>query len=72
VLVILVSTIIFEAAFSTDCRILDLFRSFLSLSTVKTFVCCQNWLSLALIPINIGTFMEYIKIIVIPVKNQQK
>jgi hypothetical protein len=72
VLAILVSTVVFEAAFSTDCCILYLFRSFLSLSTVKTFVYCQNWLSLAPILINIRTFMKYIKIIVILIKNQQK
>jgi len=60
-LAILVSTVIFEAAFSTGSRILDPFRSSLSPSTMQALVCCQNWLSLAPIPINIRTFMDYIE-----------
>jgi hypothetical protein len=61
VLVISVSTVVSEAAFSTGGRILDPFRSSLSPSTVQALVCCQNWLSLAPIPINIRTFMDYIE-----------
>jgi hypothetical protein len=61
VLAISVSTVVSEAAFSTGGRILDPFRSSLSPSTVQALVCCQNWLSLAPIPINIRTFMDYIE-----------
>ncbi|KAL9354410.1 hypothetical protein Peur_052380 [Populus x canadensis] len=61
VLAIPVSTVVSEAAFSTGGRILDPFRSSLSPSTVQALVCCQNWLSLAPIPINIRTFMDYIE-----------
>ena len=45
VLAIPVSTVVSEATFSTDGRILDPFRSSLSPSTVQALVCCQNWLS---------------------------
>eukprot|EP00258_Populus_trichocarpa_P022730 XP_024438749.1 zinc finger BED domain-containing protein RICESLEEPER 2-like [Populus trichocarpa] len=61
VLVIPVSTVVSEAAFSTGGRILDPFRSSLSPSTVQALVCCQNWLSLASIPINISNYMYYIE-----------
>jgi hypothetical protein len=61
VLAIPVSTVVSEAAFSTGGRILDPFRNSLSPSTVQALVCCQNWLSLTPIPINIRTFMDYIE-----------
>jgi hypothetical protein len=61
VLAILISTVVFEAAFSTGGRILDPFRNSLSLSTMQALVCCQNWFSLASIPINIRNFMDYIE-----------
>jgi hypothetical protein len=52
VLAIPVSAVVSETTFSIDGRILDPFRSSLSPSTVQALVCCQNWLSLAPIPIN--------------------
>jgi len=61
VLAIPVSAVVSETTFSIDGRILDPFRSSLSPSTVQVLVCCQNWLSLAPIPINIRTFMDYIE-----------
>jgi hypothetical protein len=61
VLAISVSTVVSEAAFNTSGHILDPFRSSLSPSTMQALVCCQNWLSLTLIPINIRTFMDYIE-----------
>ena len=61
VLAIPVCIVVSEAAFSTGGRILDLFQSSLSPSTVQALVCCQNWLSLASISINIRTFMDYIE-----------
>ena len=41
-LVILVSTVAFELAFSTGGRILDVFRSFLTHKTVESLICTQN------------------------------
>jgi hypothetical protein len=61
VLAIPVSTVVSEVAFSTGGRILDPFRSSLSPSTVQALVCCQNWLSLTSIPINISNYMDYIE-----------
>ncbi|XP_061950036.1 uncharacterized protein LOC133673315 [Populus nigra] len=55
------SEVVSEAAFSTGGRILDPFRSSLSPSTVQALVCCQNWLNLASIPINISNYMDYIE-----------
>ena len=61
VLAISVSTVVSKADFSTGGHILDPFRSSLSPSIVQALVCCQNWLSLASIPINIRNFMDYIE-----------
>jgi len=61
VLAIPVSTVVSKVAFSTVGRILDPFRSSLSPSIVQALICCQNWLCLAPIPINIRTFMNYIE-----------
>jgi hypothetical protein len=61
VLAIPVSMVVSEAAFSSGGRILDPFLSFLSPSTVQALVCCENWLCLAPIPINMTTFMDYIE-----------
>jgi hypothetical protein len=44
VMVVPVSTIASELAFSTGGRVLDSFRSSLSPLTVETLICCQNWL----------------------------
>ena len=44
ILVIFVSTISFEFAFSTRGRILDSFSSSLSPSIVEALICVQNWL----------------------------
>ena len=44
VLAILVSTVASESAFSTSGRILDPFRSSLSLEMVEILVCTQSWL----------------------------
>ena len=60
-LAIPVSTVVSKVAFSIGGPILDPFRSSLSPSIVQALVCCQNWLYLAPIPINIRTFMDYIE-----------
>ncbi|KAG5540906.1 hypothetical protein RHGRI_020970 [Rhododendron griersonianum] len=52
VLAMPVSTVASESAFSTGGRILDPFRSSLSLSMVETLVCTQNWL-LSMVPISL-------------------
>ena len=45
ILVVPVSTVSSEAAFSTGGRVLDAFRSFLSSKMAKALICAQNWLS---------------------------
>ena len=44
VLAIPVSIVASESAFSTGGRVLDPFRSSLSLNTVEGLICTQNWL----------------------------
>ena len=43
-LVVHVSTVAFESAFSMGGRILDLFCSSLALEMVQSLICTQNWL----------------------------
>ncbi|KAG2712928.1 hypothetical protein I3760_04G148800 [Carya illinoinensis] len=45
VLAISITTVAYESAFSTGGRVLDAFRSSLSLSTMEALVCTQNWIS---------------------------
>ena len=51
VLTVPVSTVASESAFSTGGRIVDPFRSSLSLLMVQNLVCSQNWLQ-AIVPIS--------------------
>lgn len=44
ILAIPVSTVASESAFSTGGRILDPFRTSLSLKVAEALICCQNWL----------------------------
>jgi len=43
-----VSTVASESAFSTWCRVLDYFKSSLTLEIVEGLICGQNWLRLSL------------------------
>ena len=43
-MIVLVSIVASESAFSTGGCVLDPFRSSLSLLTVEALICCQNWL----------------------------
>ena len=51
VLVVPISIVAFESAFSTEDRIVDSFRSSLSPLMVQNLVCSQNWLQ-AIVPIS--------------------
>ncbi|KAF5450192.1 hypothetical protein F2P56_030562 [Juglans regia] len=53
VLVILITTVASESAFSTGGHFLDVYWSSLSLTTIEALVCIQNWLSST--PIEIDT-----------------
>jgi hypothetical protein len=58
ILVILISIVASESAFSTGGRILDQFQSSISTATVQTLICCQNWLHHGPIPIDNTTLMN--------------
>lgn len=61
VLAILVFVIVYKSTFSTKNHILNLFESFLSLSTIPALVCCQNLLHLTPIPIGTKAFINCIE-----------
>jgi hypothetical protein len=58
VLAILISTVAFKLAFSTDSYILNQFQSFLSIEIVQTLICCQNRLRYRLISIDIRNLIK--------------
>ncbi|KAF7841239.1 zinc finger BED domain-containing protein RICESLEEPER 2-like [Senna tora] len=59
VLVMLVSTVASESAFSTGGRVLDVFRSSLSPKMTKALICTQNWLSPTEFNFNDRDFDQY-------------
>ncbi|PON76589.1 HAT, C-terminal dimerization domain containing protein [Parasponia andersonii] len=56
-----VSTMASESAFSTRGRILDPFRSSLSLKTMEALVCAQNWFKSTYGPLQLKDFMDEIQ-----------
>ncbi|GFP86727.1 putative ac transposase [Phtheirospermum japonicum] len=62
ILVILVSTVSIESAFSTSSRVLDQFCSSLGPKMVEALVCDQYWLRVSDICIDIERFLEDVEI----------
>ena len=58
---ILVSTVAFESAFSTEGHVLDPFRSSLAPKTVEALICAQNWLKNPSKPINLREAMNEVE-----------
>ena len=61
VLVILISCVASECAFSTAGRVLDQFRSSLTPKIVQSLICVQDWLRSESFPINIEEDLEYLE-----------
>ena len=58
VLVVPISIVAFESAFSTGGRVLDVFRSSLTPKIIESLVCTQDWLRKHEQPINIEESIE--------------
>nr|XP_009774458.1 PREDICTED: zinc finger BED domain-containing protein RICESLEEPER 2-like [Nicotiana sylvestris] len=61
VLVIPISSVASERAFSTGWRILDQFRRSLTPKLVETLVCLQDWLRSESLPVNIEEDLDFLK-----------
>ena len=61
ILAIPVSTVASESSFSTGGRVLDSFRSSLTLRMVETLVCAQDWLRSSSQPINVEENLDEIE-----------
>ena len=60
-MVVLVSIVASESAFTTGGRILDPFRSSLSPLTVEALICCQNWLRSTSSPVKLWEAMDEVQ-----------
>ena len=60
-LVVPVSTVAFESAFSMQGRILDSFRSSLAPEMVQSLICTQNWLQ-TLVQISLRQAMDDVEL----------
>ncbi|KAM3205089.1 hypothetical protein P3L10_028499 [Capsicum annuum] len=55
------SSVASECAFSTDCRILDPFRSSLTSKCVQCLICVQDWLRQETSPICVEENLEFLE-----------
>ena len=58
VLAVPISTVTSESAFSTGGRVLDVFRSFLTLKLVEALICTQDWMRLSNNPISVEQALD--------------
>ncbi|XP_070010017.1 zinc finger BED domain-containing protein RICESLEEPER 1-like [Nicotiana sylvestris] len=61
VLAIPISSMPYESTFSTGGRILDQFRSSLTLKLVETLVCLQDWLQSGSLPVNVKEDLDFLE-----------
>ena len=60
-LVVPISTVASESAFSTGGRVLDCFRSSLTLKVVEALICGQDWIRISKTPISVEESLEEIE-----------
>nr|GFA03389.1 hypothetical protein [Tanacetum cinerariifolium] len=58
ILAISVSIVASESTFSTEGRVLDSFKTSLTPQIVEALICCQDWIRLSHVPINVEEKIE--------------